>query len=148
MRNWEKRAADARDYPEMLALANEIRLSDDASDEQKLLAQRAVTSIRTFMRSGTPMSDHVAQVRFSKLLDALQIPTKSGPSRPIEPRKIHMPELNIELRTIGEYQAATSLIQKLVDSPEGSADKVRLMMLVAAVEAWEAKHDDATALGE
>jgi len=53
--------------------------------------------------------------------------------------------INIEIRTVDEYEAATTLIQNLTGAPEDSPEGAKLKMLLAAVAAWDAKHDDATA---
>jgi hypothetical protein len=53
--------------------------------------------------------------------------------------------INIEIRTVDEYEAATRLIQKLTDAPEDSPEGAKVRMLLAAVAAWDAKHDDASA---
>ncbi len=55
----------------MLDLALEIRASEQASDEQRVLVDRVVNSVRKFMRASTDISENVARVRFFKLLDAL-----------------------------------------------------------------------------
>jgi hypothetical protein len=69
--DWSKRAAAAKDYTDMLDLALEIRASEQASDEQRVLVDRVVNSVRKFMRASTDISENVARVRFFKLLDAL-----------------------------------------------------------------------------
>lgn len=52
-----------------------------------------------------------------------------------------MPDINIELRTVAEYEAAKSLIQRLAGSTEETPEGKRLKMLVAAVKAWDLKQD-------
>jgi hypothetical protein len=53
--------------------------------------------------------------------------------------------INIEIRAVEEYEAATSLIQKLTGAPADSPEAAKLRILLAAVAAWDAKHDDASA---
>jgi hypothetical protein len=55
MATWAERAAGARDYADMLALALEIR-----------------ASFRSYIRSQITTREQTARVRFWKLLDALQ----------------------------------------------------------------------------
>jgi negative regulator of replication initiation len=71
MATWAERAAGARDYADMLALALEIRASENATAEQRLLAERVVNSVRSYIRSQTTTREQTARVRFWKLLDAL-----------------------------------------------------------------------------
>ncbi|HEV2552695.1 MAG TPA: hypothetical protein VGV17_02910 [Bosea sp. (in: a-proteobacteria)] len=65
------------------------------------------------------------------------------------PRRVHpaggpaMP--NVVITTVEEYEAATREVQDLTGTPEGSREELRLIALVEAIEAWDAKHDDATA---
>lgn len=51
----------------------------------------------------------------------------------------------IVITTVEEYEAATREVQDLTGAPEGSREEQRLIALVEAIEAWDAKHDDATA---
>ncbi len=49
------------------------------------------------------------------------------------------------ITTVEEYEAATREVQELTGAPEDTPEERRLIDLVLAIEAWDAKHDDATA---
>ena len=51
---------------------------------------------------------------------------------------------NVVITTVEEYEAATVEVQRLTGAPEDTPEERRLVDLVAAIEAWDAKHDDAT----
>lgn len=50
----------------------------------------------------------------------------------------------ITINTVEEYEAATAEVQRLAGSPEDTPEERRLIDLVAAIEVWDSKHDDAT----
>lgn len=56
-----------------------------------------------------------------------------------------MAPINIEIRTLEEYETVMQLVTKLSTPPEGERDSGKLQMLLEAAAIWEAKHADATA---
>jgi hypothetical protein len=48
--------------------------------------------------------------------------------------------VNIVIRTVSEFEAAIALIQKLSGAPEGTPEEARLVMLIAATQAWIRRH--------
>jgi hypothetical protein len=54
-----------------------------------------------------------------------------------------MAPINIEIRTIAEYEAVTRLIAKLSDSREEERDTGKLQMLLEAAAVWVARQEDA-----
>lgn len=53
-----------------------------------------------------------------------------------------MAPINIEIRTVEEFETVTRLIAKLSAAPEDEQDTGKLQMLLAAAADWEAKHSD------
>lgn len=51
---------------------------------------------------------------------------------------------NVVITTVEEYETATAEVQRLAGAPEDTPEEWRLIELVAAIEAWDATHDDAT----
>lgn len=51
----------------------------------------------------------------------------------------------IVITTVDEYEAATREVQELNGAPEGSREAQWLIDLVEAIEAWDARSDDANA---
>ena len=51
----------------------------------------------------------------------------------------------ITINSVEEYEAATAEVQRLTGALEDTPEEARLMELVAAIEAWDGDHDDATA---
>jgi len=49
--------------------------------------------------------------------------------------------INIEIRTVDEYETVTRLIEKLQGASEDAQDPVKLEMLLEAAAVWGAKHD-------
>lgn len=47
--------------------------------------------------------------------------------------------INIEIRTSGERDAASRLIERLLGAIEDSPEESKLRMLIAATEAWDVK---------
>lgn len=50
----------------------------------------------------------------------------------------------IVITTVDEYEAAIQRAQELMGMTEGSAEEAELAEISDAIEAWDAKHDDAT----
>ncbi len=49
--------------------------------------------------------------------------------------------VNIEIRSQVERDVAMSLVQKLSGAPEDTAEEFRLLMLIEAIEVWDAKRE-------
>lgn len=49
------------------------------------------------------------------------------------------------INSVEEYEAATQRVQDLSGCLEGTPEEAELIALVEAIEAWDRKHDDATA---
>jgi hypothetical protein len=48
------------------------------------------------------------------------------------------------IKSVEEYDAATQRAEDLLGCMEGTPEEAELIELVAAIEAWDRRHDDAT----
>lgn len=55
-----------------------------------------------------------------------------------------MAPINIEIRTVGEYETVMRLVAKLSGYPEHERDSGKLQMLLDAAATWELKHPPIT----
>ncbi len=56
--------------------------------------------------------------------------------------------VNIEIRSQVERDVAMSLVQKLSGAPEDTPEEFRLLMLIEAIEVWDAKHEQEEAASQ